>query len=88
MTFKQYLKKHIECDNHYIMEMSKFKREDPERFQKYHDRVQKVEEFHREDALRRNQLAMPITEAEFFKKEKIYNSLCYITGKEPTDMTE
>lgn len=79
---------YFECDSKNWVTLTKFKREEPEKYYRYRDRIQKVEDFHRQDADNRKEFAKSLTEEEFFKTEEFYNSMCALTGREPTDMTE
>lgn len=89
MKFNDFLRTHFNCDADYITSMSKFKREDPERYNRYRDRVQKVEEFYRENQQRNtNTFNKPLTVESFYKAEKQYNALCKLRGAEPTNMSE
>jgi len=89
MTFKTFLEKHMNCDSDYIFEMSQFKKSSPELYQKYSDRIRKVEDFHMQNASRDDKsFWKPLTVETFYTAEKQYNALCKLTGRECTDTTE
>ena len=88
MTFKTFLEKHINCDGNYLTEISKFKRESPEQYKKYRDRIKAVEDFHMENTSRDKSAYRPLTVETFYTTEKYYNSMAKLTGRTPTDTTE
>lgn len=89
ITFKKFLEKHINCSDGYVVEMSKIKRESPELYQKYMDRIRTVEDFHMQNENRgRSSFWKPLTVETFYETEKYYNSMARLLGRTPTDTTE
>ncbi|SEM67584.1 hypothetical protein SAMN04487770_1637 [Butyrivibrio sp. ob235] len=89
MKFNTFLRLHLVCGEDYINTMSKFKREDPEHYNRYRERVQKVEDFYRQDQQRNTKtFNRPLTVEDFPKWEKAFNAMAKLKGVEPTNMSE
>ena len=91
MTFETFLKHSLEPDSNTIFVLSKFKRENPLDYAKYHDRVRRTEEFYQRNAnneIQNGRIADRLTVKNFSTYESYVTATDNLLGRDKPSISD